>query len=161
MNVPWYPCWAISWRDPDNSPPLIETLLEHRPDDRWAIAPSGVIRSEEEVWSCWLKTVDDELCGLQIARSIDVSMLCALHGTRRISDALSASSFTPLIDTVAWLLHIPAADSSLIGDEWYLAELSFPEHSQELERVAYRIVEALGAHVVPTRPGGTHDDHVS
>ena len=161
MNVPWYPCWAMSWHNPGDSPPLIETLLEHRPDDRWAIVPDDVIHSEEAVWSCWLETVDAELGGLQIARSIDVSMLCALHDTRRINDALAAASITPQDDTIAWLLYIPIVDSSLVDDTWHLSQLPFPEHSSEIERAAYRIIEVLGAHVVPTRPGGAHRDHVS
>ena len=161
MNVPWYPCWAISWRNPETSPPLIDTLLEHRPDDRWVIAPNEIIRSEQHVWSCWLKTVDDEMHGLQIARSIDVSMLCALHGTRKISDALASSSITPKIDTVAWLLHLPFADPSLIDGEWHLSELPFPEHTQEIEQVAWRIIEALEAFVIPTRPGGVRENHDS
>ncbi len=160
MSVPWYPCWAISWQNPDASPPLIDTLLEYRPDERWAIAPDRIIRSEEEVWSCWLKTVDDELSGLQIARSIDVSMLCALHNTRKISDALDASSITLQPGTVAWLLHIPIADSDFSDDAWPLSELPFPEHSRQIERTAHRIIEALKAYVVPTRPGGTHGHHV-
>ena len=146
---------------PESSPPVGEALLEHRPDDRWVIAPNEIIRSEQHVWSCWLKTVDDEMCGLQIARSIDVSMLCALHGTRKISDALAASSITPKIDTVAWLLHLPVADSSFIDGEWHLSKLPFPEHTQEIEQVAWRIIEALEAFVIPTRLGGVRENHES
>ena len=156
MSIPWYPCWAISWQNPEASPPLIDTFLKHRPDERWAIAPDEVLTSEERVWSCWLKTVDQEISGQQIARSIDVSMLCALHDTRRISDALNASSITPLPNTVAWLLHIPVPNPVFIADQWHESELCFPAHSQEIERAAHRIIEQLEAFLVPTRPGGTH-----
>ena len=147
-GLPWFPAWGLRFSSPvDNVPELISEIDEWRPDDRWTLISYEVAATEVHLWSAWHKSRSNEEQGKMVARDPAAEFLRIISGTRQIRTAIDRSGVSKG-DTEAWLVRLPEIDINGGLEETSIPLDEYNNHSN----VAMRLIEIVGASLMPRRP---------
>jgi len=151
--IPPYPAWGLFWDEPISNPHgLIEILGSERPEDGWALVSRSCPLGDRHLWSAWLDVQRRSACNEQLAKGTDVEMIRALVGTRAIRSALEKGS-PSAGDQEAWLIAVPESNTNF-GHDFEWPPNSWPTIDYTtIAHWATRLTCALGASVMPIRPG--------
>ena len=147
-GVPWFPAWGLRFSTPvNNVPELISEIEEWRLDSRWSLISYEVAASEVHLWSAWHKSRSNEEQGKMVARDPGAEFLRIISGTRQIKTAIDRSGVSKG-DKRAWLVRLPDIDTAGGIGETYLPVNEYNNHSRDAER----LIEIVGASIIPRRP---------
>ncbi|DAC42253.1 MAG TPA: hypothetical protein HA315_05730 [Candidatus Thalassarchaeaceae archaeon] len=147
-GVPWFPAWAIKFPSPlENVSLLISEIEKWRPDKRWSVISYDVAASEVHLWSAWHKSRSNEQQERMIARDPTAEFLRIISGTRQIKTAIDRSGVSNG-DARAWLVRLPEIDTTGGIGEISLPVNEYNNHSRDAER----LIELVGARIIPRRP---------
>ena len=147
-GVPWFPAWAIKFSSPlENVSVLISEIEKWRPDKRWSLISYDVAASEVHLWSVWHKSRSNEQQERMIARDPTAEFLRIISGTRQIKTAIDRSGVSKG-DKRAWLVRLPEIDTAGGIGETSLPVNEYNNHSRDAER----LIEIVGASIIPRRP---------
>jgi len=148
-DVPWFPCWGISFDKANSSTSeIVEKFLEIRPNSRWVLISINSAASERHLWSAWYTMEQLFFQKSALSKNPDAEFIRIISGTHQLKTAFSRAGLNKN-DSEAWLAFLPESN----GDLNELAEVSSIEFTENAQKIIY----ILNAKIITKRPEPSKD----